>query len=306
MDRLLLKRYEAYVRGELTLSRATFATYACQVRKFLAFLERRNAGPADFTTDDFEAYMAYLLDERGLKASSSFTAVNAVRSFARFLKAEGARADNPLENVPMPKLGKRIPRVVSHEEVMRLLGDLPEDTLDGLRVKCILLFIYGSGLRSSEVMNLSFDAINFEQKLLRVRGKGDKERLVPVSDEQLRVLGLYLGKFRGMMKDGEIPEYRGLKIFANPETGRPFTRQYLFKRIKALADRAGILKNVSAHTLRHAFATELLNRGADLRSIQELLGHASMTTTEIYTHVSLSRIRKVYENAHPRAKTPGK
>ena len=300
MDKVL-SLYESYIRGELGLSEATLSTYLYQVRKFLVFLSGRNTSYTDFSVDDFEAFLAYTVDELRQKENTTVISINALRSFMKFLRVEGIRKDNPLENVSTPKLGQRIPKVVSHQEVMKMLHALSEDSLDALRDKCLLLFIYGSGLRSSEVMNLSYDMINFESQFLKIRGKGSKERQVPVSDEQIRVLNLYTAKMKELMSEGKIPEYKGALIFVNPKTGKVFTRQYLFLHIKSLIKKVGIVRNVSAHTLRHAFATELLDNGADVKSIQELLGHSSMTTTEIYTHVAKSRMHKIYEKTHPRS-----
>ncbi|WP_294460205.1 tyrosine-type recombinase/integrase [uncultured Ruminobacter sp.] len=297
----ILDNYGSYVRGELGLSDATVNTYVYQLKTFMHFLSGRNVAFTDFTVDDFEAFLAYVVDELRHKETTTVISINAVRSFMKFLRVEGLRKDNPLENVSTPKLGQRIPKVISHQEVMKMLHELGEDTLDELRDKCILLFIYGSGLRSSEVMNLSYDMINYESQFLKIKGKGSKERQVPVSDEQIRVLNLYTSKLRELMAEKQIPEYRGTQVFINPKTGRVFTRQYLFLHIKKLVRKVGIVRNVSAHTLRHAFATELLDNGADLKSIQELLGHSSMTTTEIYTHVAKSRMHKIYEKTHPRS-----
>lgn len=300
MDKVL-GLYESYIRGELGLSEATLDTYVYQLRKFLMFLSGRGVTFADFSVDDFEAFLAYTVDELKQKETTTVISINAVRSFMKFLRVEGLRKDNPLENVSTPKTGQRIPKVISHQEVMKMLQELGEDTLDELRDKCLLLFIYGSGLRSSEVMNLSYDMINYESQFLKIKGKGSKERQVPVSDEQLRVLNLYTAKLKELMREKKIPEYRGSLVFINPKTGRVFTRQYLFLHIKSLIKKVGIVRNVSAHTLRHAFATELLDNGADLKSIQELLGHSSMTTTEIYTHVAKSRMHRIYEKTHPRS-----
>ena len=301
MDEQLLKGYQAYIRGELGLSGATLDTYVYQLKKFLNFLAERNTDYMTFSVDDVEVFLAYMTDGLVQKASTSVITINAIRSFMKFLRADAIRKDNPLENLSTPKLGIRIPKVLSHQEVMKMLHALGENTLEELRDKCLLLFIYGSGLRSSEVMNLSYDMINFEEQFLKIKGKGNKERQIPVSDEQIRVLGLYSSKIKELKQSGKIPKTESLHVFVNPKTGKVFTRQYLFLHIKSLIKKVGITKNVSAHTLRHAFATELLNNGADLKSIQELLGHSSMATTEIYTHVAKSRMHKIYEKTHPRS-----
>ena len=241
-------------------------------------------------------YLAYLL-EQGIVRASIARKLSAIRSFYRYLAREGILPKNPIEQAASPKLDRRLPSFLTVEETVRLLKAPDLATPQGLRDRALMELIYAAGLRVSELVSLNLEQVNLDTREVRVWGKGSKERLVLIGKPATRALNDYLGQGRPRLF-GE--KGRGGALFLNRQ-GERLTKRMVQKILSKYARLAGIGKKVYPHLLRHTFATHLLDGGADLRVVQELLGHANLATTQIYTHVTQSRVRKVYLAAHPMA-----
>ncbi|MGD0723959.1 MAG: site-specific tyrosine recombinase XerD [Spirochaetia bacterium] len=281
-----------YLSAERGLSPTTVATYASEARGFEAFLARcgREATQADVR--DVEAYMT----ERRVNNIDSRTlakAASAIRSFYRFLVLEGRMETNPARLVDAPRVTMRIPRYLQEEEIQKLLDACEPGQPLGIRDRALFELIYSCGLRVSEAVGLTVERVSMPEGALRVMGKGSRERMVPLGERARNQLALYLSSARpglaGRAPANELFLGRG---------GRKLSRKTVWKTFKRLAVRAGL--DAKVHTLRHSFATHLLQGGADLRSVQELLGHADIGTTQIYTHVSQEVLKRTHEEFHPR------
>jgi integrase/recombinase XerD len=278
------------------LSENTLASYRHDLQSFEGWLIERGINSfAAVSEQDILAYLSSRM-EAGLKASSTSRALSCLRRFYRYMVRESLITHDPTLNVDNPKLPRLLPGSLSEQEVERLLTAPDIADVLGLRDKAMLELMYGSGLRVSELVDLRFSQFNFEQGLVRLFGKGNKERLVPVGEYTLDWLSRYLTQARPVLMgssecDVIFPSQRAQKM----------TRQTFWHRIKKYAVEAGINKILSPHTLRHAFATHLLNNGADLRVVQLLLGHGNLSTTQIYTHLAKQRLYDLHQKWHPRA-----
>lgn len=233
------------------------------------------------------------LKQQGKSAKTIARHTSSIRSFHHYLMRNRICAQDPTEHLTTPKSEKKLPKVLNVEEIEALLESPDLTKKSGLRDKAMLEVLYGTGMRVSECINLNTDDINLDMGFIKCRGKGNKERIIPIGRTASEVISQYLRQNTGR-KAGEHA------LFLNHH-GRRLSRQGFWKILKALADRARIEKELTPHTLRHSFATHLLENGADLRAVQEMLGHADISTTQIYTHVSTKRIREVYSQFHPRA-----
>jgi integrase/recombinase XerD len=282
---------------ERGLAPRTLEAYARDLRGFVAHAARAGATrPAALRPEHVRGWLA-ALEAAGLGARSRARALSSVRRFARYLLASGALRADPVEGVLPPRLPRRLPRRLLGEELEALLAAAEPDSALGLRDRAMLEVAYGAGLRVSELVSLPLAALDRRAGLVRVLGKGRRERIVPLGEPALDALDAFLarGRPRLLRRGGESDA-----IFLTPR-GRPMTRQNFFARLRALALRAGVARErVSPHVLRHAFATDLLEGGADLRAVQAMLGHADLGTTQIYTHVSRARLRETVEARHPR------
>jgi len=289
-----LRLYLEYLTVEKGLSGNTVLSYRRDLEKLGAFFR---AERKDWTTAGEEDLVRFVhrQSRAGLSARSVARLVSALRSFYRFLALDGHVPRSPASNLTLPSLWRALPRVLTVEEVESLLGQPRKDDPQGLRDRAILEVLYGAGLRASELVTLKTVDINLDDGFLVCRGKGGKERIVPVGGSACRAVGAYLERARPRLL-GRPAEFLFLT-----RRGGPFTRQGLWKLLRGYAATAGLAKKMSPHTLRHSFATHLLERGADLRSVQLMLGHSQITTTQIYTHVSRERLRRVYDRFHPRA-----
>ena len=241
---------------------------------------------------DIKKYLKYLTDNNKSKKSVARN-ISCLRSFCKFLMIERVITSNPLENIEMPKLPKTLPKILDEQDINNLLNiDLVD--VYSYRNKAMLELMYATGLRVSELINLKIHDIDLNMALVRTIGKGSKERIIPIGDYALEYLEKYINEYRDTMLNREYTDY----LFLNNH-GKKLTRQGFFKILRKIAIEKGIQKELSPHTLRHSFATHLLNHGADLRSIQELLGHSDISTTQIYTHVSSSKLRENYNEFHP-------
>jgi integrase/recombinase XerD len=282
----------AYERG---LSARTLDAYGRDLRRFVAFaLERGVERPEDLDAALFREYV-YRLKDEGLAPTSIRRAQSTLRTYAGFLLGEGVLSDDPTERMESPRIGRSLPDVLSREEVERLVEAPVEGDPLHWRDRAVLEVLYSSGLRVSELVDLPTNAVDLDERLLRVFGKGAKERLVPLGGPASRALRRYLGEVRPGLDRGRG---RG-RVFLTAR-GRPLSRQAVWALVKRSAEAAGIERPVSPHTLRHSFATHLLEGGADLAAVQELLGHADISTTQIYTHVDRTYLSEVHRSHHPR------
>lgn len=284
----ILKDYENYLKIERAMSRNTVASYCSDVRKFLAAVPSQ---PEYVAPEDIEQYLSGL---SLVSKRSQARFLSSLRSFFNWLVLEGSITDNPCDKIESPKLGHYLPEVLSVEEVEAMMTAVDLSTWQGLRDRAILEILYGCGLRVSEAVGLKLSCLYFDEGYIRVIGKGDKERLVPVGEMAADAVNAYLER-RPQPFDAESDDIVFLNRF-----GRPLSRQSMFKMVKTMALLADVRKEISPHTLRHSFATHLVENGADLRLVQEMLGHENLTTTEIYTHIDTTTWHKEVLDHHPR------
>ena len=281
------------------LSENTLASYRHDLQVFQQWMaEKKNTDLARVSEQDILGYLAFRM-ENGVKASSSSRSLSCLRRFYRYLQREGLIHIDPTVNIDNPKLPRMLPGSLSEGEVERLLSAPDVNEVFGLRDKAMLEVMYGSGLRVSELVDLRFSQFNVQQGLIRLFGKGNKERLVPVGEYTLDWLGQYLKLARPLLMDDSSKA--DIDVIFPSLRGQKMTRQTFWHRIKKYALEAGIQKHLSPHTLRHAFATHLLNNGADLRVVQLLLGHGNLSTTQIYTHLAKQRLYDLHQKWHHRA-----
>lgn len=290
-----LAEYSAYLRIEKGLSENTVQAYLGDLRQFQAFLEQRGGSFAGAQAENVEQYLHYLAEQE-LSARSRARKISALKNFFAYLVEEGIREDNPCAYISTPKLPRRLPDILTEHEVIALLEAPKLDKPAGYRDRAMLEVMYGSGLRVSELVGLNVGDID-ELGFVRCLGKGNKERIIPIGSHALQAASDYLKYARGRL----VTNPRERALFVNARGSR-LTRQGFWKILKGWAKAAGIKKEISPHMIRHSFATHLLRHGADLRSVQEMLGHADLTTTQIYTHLDKGHLRDVYGKAHPRAR----
>lgn len=271
----------------------TIESYARDLEKYYIFQKQRNVKINQIKKEDIKEYLKYLKESKMSDKSISRN-ISSIRTFYKFLLMERVITKSPIELIELPKIKKTLPTVLSTEEVSRLLDITVTDAYSA-RNKAMLELMYATGLRVSELIALKKQDINFEDAVLKTMGKGSKERILPIGDYALEALHLYLDGYRDELMKKKVTDF----LFLNNH-GTPITRQGFFKMIKKLAKEKNITTPFSPHTLRHSFATHLLDCGADLRSIQELLGHSDISTTQIYTHVSNDLLKENYKN-HPHA-----
>ncbi len=290
----LCRRYVRYLKLERNYSPNTIQAYVHDLDYLINFIKGEGLAIADVRLSHLETFAA-TIHEFGVSATSQARILCGVRSFFRFLVLDGVLADDPAELLESPAVGEHLPEVLTTEEVDRMEASIDLSKWEGQRNRAIIEVLFSCGLRVSELVNLRFSDVSLNDKFLRIVGKGSKERLVPISDAALREIQLWLFD-RNLMKvkPGE-QEY----VFLN-RRGAHLTRTMILIMIKRTAEEAGITKTVSPHTLRHSFATALLKGGANLRAIQEMLGHENIKTTQIYTHIDITTLRDEILNHHPR------
>jgi integrase/recombinase XerD len=293
-----LKQFDGYLRLEKSLSPNSVEAYVRDVTKLQQFLilERVHAGPTQVTTALLREFLS-TLQGLGLSATSQARTLSGLKAFFNFLIMEDLLKLDPTDTLEAPKTGRHLPDTLSYPEIEELLAVIDLSTDEGLRARALLEVMYSSGLRVSELCDLRLSNLYAEQGFLKVVGKGNKERLVPVGREALKHLNFYLSGVRGHL---DIKSGAEDVVFLS-QRGRPISRITVFTTLKKLAEQAGLRKTISPHTLRHSFATHLIEGGADLRAVQEMLGHASITTTEIYTHLDRDYLRQVITEFHPRS-----
>jgi integrase/recombinase XerD len=291
----LIDRFLARLRGEVGVSPNTYAAYAADLARFAAFARARFS-VTDASRVSRELVLAFQAAEaeRGIGPRSQARRLSALRGLFRFAVGDGIAADNPVADVRQPRLPRRLPATLVEGDVPRLLAAAAQSATP-LRDVALLEVLYGAGLRVSEAIALRTDTVFLDERAVRVLGKGDKERVVPLGRPACRALAAYLEHERPRLAGTR----RAREVFLSPRGAR-LTRQAVFALVRRLAARAGVEVTLSPHGLRHAFATHLVERGADLRVVQTLLGHANIATTEIYTHLSRAHLRRVHAAHHPR------
>lgn len=291
-----LERFHDYLSVEKGASPRTNEAYMRDVSRFAVFCATKGASqPASASARTLREYV-YQLKDLGLSPSSIRRNVSAVRSYFRFMLNEGELVRDPSEKLEAPKRWQTLPEVLTVEEAAKLLVAPSLDEPLAFRDRAMLELAYGAGLRVSEWITLSVKDVLMDEHLLRVFGKGSKERLVPIGRKAIGAVAIYLRELRPRLEKGQG---KGI-LFLNAR-GEPLSRMGAWKILRKYVDIAGITKPVSPHTLRHSFATHLLEGGADLRAVQEMLGHADISTTQIYTHVDREYLRSVHRQFHPRA-----
>ena len=284
--------YIDYIKYEKKLSEETIKNYKYDLKKYIEYIKENNITDINkIKTKDIENYLKHL---RNLNSKTISRKITSINNFFIFLLKEKRIDHNPCEFIDRPKLNKTLPDTLSEKEVESLLN-IPLNTIYDYRNKAMLEILYGCGLRISELVNLTTRDVDFENAIIRCIGKGSKERITPINDYVIYYLKEYLER-RPLLIKKETTDY----LFLNNH-GKKMTRQGFFKNLQKILKEKGITKYVSPHTLRHSFATHLLNGGADLRSVQILLGHSDISTTKIYTHISNEKVKKDYKNFHPRS-----
>jgi len=292
----MVKGYVRYLKLQRNFSRNTVEAYQRDLEKLLAFLKKEGKDPATVQLEDLQAFAAGLHDI-GVGPRSQCRILSGIRSFYHFMMVDGYREDDPTELLESPTLGEHLPEVLSTAEVDQLEQSIDLSKWEGHRNRAIIEVLFSCGLRVSELVNLKLSNLYLEERFVRINGKGSKERLVPISPQAIKELGYWFDDRRQMtIKPGE-EDY----VFLN-RRGAHLTRTMILIMIKRQAVEAGIKKTISPHTLRHSFATALLEGGADLRAIQAMLGHECIGTTEIYTHIDTSMLRQEILEHHPRNK----
>jgi len=292
------KGFKGFLAIEKSLSDNSIEAYLRDIEKLTQYLELENKShstPSQLTLDDLQHFLATLV-ELGLSPRSQARVISGIKAFYNYLLIENLTSVNPAELLESPKLGRKLPDSLSVEEIQLLIEGIDLSSQNGERNKAILETLYGCGLRVSELVNLKISNIYFDEEFIKVVGKGNKERLVPISRSALKQINIYLNQVRNHLSIA-----RGFEdfVFIN-RSGKALSRVMIFTIIKQLTEKVGIKKTISPHTFRHSFATHLVNAGADLRAVQDMLGHVSITTTEIYTHLDTSYLHEEIRKFHPR------
>ena len=292
-----IEDFSNFLKFEKNFSGNTLDAYMRDVRKLESFTisELDNLSPQDITYENLQEYI-YQLSKNKISERSQARAISSIKAFFKFLLEDDYRTDNPATLLEGPKLGLYLPDTLSEEDINRIIACIDNSTDIGKRNKCILEVLYGCGLRVSELIDLKISNINFKESYIMVEGKGEKTRLVPLANTTAEFIRSYIHTVRNKTKINKKYEDT---LFLNSR-GTNMSRVIVFIIIKELTQKAGISKSISPHTFRHSFATHLLQNGADLRFIQEMLGHSSITTTQVYTHLKTEELRDVILNFHPR------
>ena len=291
-----IKNFKSYLKIERSLSINSVDAYIRDIFKFSEYIKTNNISVLKTNLEDIRGFIKEI-NKIGISARSQARFISSIKSFYKFLLIEGFISNSPAELLASPKIGVKIPTVLSIDEVNKLIKSIDLSSKHGERNRAIIETIYACGLRVTELINLKISNIFFKDNFLKIIGKGNKERLCPIANKTLSYLKIYIDEIRNHSiikeKDSDI-------VFLN-NRGSKLSRVMIFLLLKKYAEIAGIKKNISPHTLRHSFATHLIDGGADLRAIQEMLGHQSITTTEIYTHLDKEYLRSNIISYHPRS-----
>lgn len=291
-----LEDFINYLSVERGLAANTLESYGRDLRQYLTYLEEKKKMTLPETTQATVVGFLLHLQAKGRATSTISRMLAAIKCFYQFMVREQVLERDPTVNLDAPKQEKKLPRVLSVEDVLNLLQQPDLKTPAGIRDRTMLEVLYATGLRVSELVSLKISDVNMEEGYIRCLGKGAKERIVPLGSEALKYLKFYLDHARKFLASNPAED----ALFLNHH-GRKLTRQGFWKIIKKYAGKLNLSGSITPHTLRHSFATHLLENGADLRSVQEMLGHADISTTQIYTHLTKNRLKEVYDKTHPRA-----
>lgn len=291
-----IKDYKNYLHIERGLSQNSIESYALDLQKLTRWLDENEieSGPEKISEQTIQEFIYQIAKQMNPRSQSRI--ISSLRGFFNYLIFEEYRNTNPLELIESPKTGRKLPDTLSESEIDSIIHAIDLSKPQGERNRAILETLYGCGLRVSELVQLKISDLFFEEGFIKVTGKGDKQRFVPISEATIKYITIYKNEVRSHQ---DIPSEFKDFLFLN-RRGKPLTRAMIFTIIKRLTEKAGISKNVSPHTFRHSFATHLMENGADLRAIQQMLGHESITTTEVYTHIDKSHLAKVMLQFHPR------
>ncbi len=291
-----IKDYELYLKIERGLSQNSIDSYLLDIKKLMLFLEENNgtSSPINISSEIIKQFIYEIA--KTVNSRTQSRVISGLRSFFNYLIFEDYRTENPLELIESPKIGRKLPDTLEEEEIDKLINAIDLSKPEGERNRAMLETLYGCGLRVSELTNLKLSDLFFEEGFIKVTGKGEKQRFVPILFSTQKFINLYVKEIRSHLK---IQSGFEDTLFLN-RRGKQLTRAMIFTIIKQLAKAIGLNKSISPHTFRHSFATHLLQNDADLRSIQQMLGHESITTTEIYVHLDKKHLKKVVEKYHPR------
>jgi len=292
-----LEQYLIFLRYEKNLSENSIAAYKKDLERYIAYLSARKINRPEEIKDVHIRRLLQILTELGLAPSSVARNISSVRSFHRFLIAEELLQTDPTEHIEGPKLRRHLPSVLTFQEIEQILKGIDTKHPAGLRDRAMIELLYASGLRISELLQLQIREIYFTEGFLRILGKGSKERLVPTSGRALSWVRSYLDSSRPYLDRHQ----RGKGVTFLSVRGTGMSRMGFWKIIRQYVQQSGIRKDIHPHTFRHSFATHLLEGGADLRAVQEMLGHADISTTQIYTHLDRTYLKQIYDEFHPRA-----
>lgn len=297
-DKLLLQ-FEDFILIDRSFADNTALAYTSDIRFFFEFLNKAQASLTHFTDEHIRDFLTFKTQQKA-EPSTISRYLASISAFVQFLKYEKLRGDDPLETINFPKTIQHIPKVMSEHTVSEFLAAPDLQTFVGLRDKAMLELVYACGLRVSELCNLQFKDLHLSESYLMIKGKGDKQRIIPIAESAIKWLKEYVTHARPLKDPIEESPYVFLSG-KNEEGPQPISRVGFWYRVRVYSKQIGLERYPSPHTFRHAFATHLLNHDADLRVVQSLLGHASLSTTQIYTHVALARMHEVYDKAHPRS-----
>lgn len=291
-----LKDFTTYLKLERGLSKNSILSYSRDIEKLMTFLEAHDINTTPILIDKQTVQQFIYEVAKVVNPRSQARIISGLKSFFRYLIFENYRKDNPLDLIESPKIGRKLPDTLSETEIDNLINAIDLSTPEGERNRAMLETLYGCGLRVSELISLKISDLFFDEDFIKVTGKGDKQRFVPISHVNKKYIDIYRNEIRVHLK---IQEGFQDILFLN-RRGKQLTRAMIFTIVKNLATTIGLNKSISPHTFRHSFATHLLENGADLRAIQQMLGHESITTTEIYMHVDRSHLAEVMNTYHPR------
>jgi integrase/recombinase XerD len=290
-----IKSFVLYLKLERGLSANTLSGYRTDLVKLSEWAGDSSVTPASLTGEHIRQYL-HVLHQQAISARSQARFLSALRSFYRYMLLEEWVKNDPTELVDSPQLGRHLPDVLSEAEIDLMISQIDLSSPQGERNRAMLEVLYGCGLRVSELVNLKISALRFQEDYLIVTGKGNKQRIVPINKQAIKFTSIYLNQVRVLQT---VHKGHEDMVFLNKH-GRKLTRVMVFTIVKQLAEKAGIRKSISPHTFRHSFASHLVNRNANLRVVQDMLGHESITTTEIYTHLNDQKLKETIEKFHPR------
>ncbi len=290
-----IKRFKRFLRVEKGLSPNSIYSYTYDLKKFNEFLISQNKNILAATQDDIQQFLKF---EKNKKKNSTRTlarSLAAIRQFYNFISNNNEEIENPTEKIESPQIEKTLPDFLTESEINKLFNSISENDNYELRDKAIFELLYSSGLRITEAIELHYSDINFEEQYITITGKGNKERIVPIGTEAVRLLNKYIRESRKKIIGKRESEY----LFISKK-GSKLNRKSVWRLLKNYVTRTKINKNITPHTLRHSFATHLIENGADLRAVQELLGHTDISTTQVYTHLVKEKLQKIHKRYHPK------